>query len=81
MYPQTDENYISFSKEVVVDKCVKDEKEIIVKRELRFIDSFKFMASSLDTLAKNLSEDQYKSLGRIYYGLSLIHISEPTRPY
>ena len=26
------------------------------------------MASSLDTLAKNLSEDQYKNLGRIYYG-------------
>ena len=66
--PKTDENYISFSKEVTVDTFVKDEKEIIVKRELRFIDSFKFMASSLDTLAKNLSENQYKNLGRIYYG-------------
>ena len=62
--PKTEENYISFSKEVVVDKFKKDGKEIIVKRELRFIDTFKFMASSLDALSKNLSEDQ----------LSLIHI-------
>src|SRR6218665_2695480 len=38
----------------------------IVRRELRFIDSFRFMSSSLDSLSKNLNNDQCKNLGRIY---------------
>ena len=49
------EDYIAFSIRVVVDKYVdkngvEKEKEI----ELRFIDSFKFMSSSLDSLTTNL---------------------------
>ena len=55
---------ISFSKKVIVDKFMKkttnnDGKEKPVKRELRFIDSFRFMATSLDALSKNLSADQF----------------------
>ena len=49
------EHYISFSVEVAVDKYVdkeSNEKEKLIK--LRFIDSFKFMASSLDSLTRNL---------------------------
>ena len=49
------DKYISFSVEVAVDKYVDkegNEKEKLI--ELRFIDSFKFMASSLDSLTKNL---------------------------
>ena len=49
------ENYISFSVEVAVDKYVDklgNEKDKLI--ELRFIDSFKFMATSLDSLARNL---------------------------
>ena len=49
------EDYISFSVEVTVDKYVDKEgheKEKLI--ELRFIDSFKFMSSSLDSLTKNL---------------------------
>ena len=49
------EDYISFSAEVAVDKYVDkegNEKEKLI--ELRFIDSFKFMASSLDSLTRNL---------------------------
>ena len=41
------EDYISFSIKVEVDES----KEI----ELRFIDSFKFMSSSLDSLVNNLA--------------------------
>ena len=49
------EHYISFSIKVVVDKYidkngVEKDKEI----ELRFIDSLRFMSSSLDSLTTNL---------------------------
>ena len=49
------ENYISFSVDVAVDRYVDkegNEKEKLI--ELRFIDSFKFMSSSLDSRIKNL---------------------------
>jgi hypothetical protein len=53
--PTTDEKYISFTREVVVDHT-KDEtgKKKAVMRNLRFIDSYKFMPASLDSSLKNL---------------------------
>ena len=60
-------NYISFTKNVFVDKFVnKEEKEVNVKRELKFIDSLRFMASSLDTLSSNLKIDQFVNLKKYY---------------
>ena len=49
------EDYISFSIKVPVEKCIDkngEEKDNLI--ELRFIDSFKFMSSSLDSLIENL---------------------------
>ena len=49
------EDYISFSIKVAVDSCIEkngEEKDKLI--EYRFIDSFKFMSSSLDSLTKNL---------------------------
>ena len=49
------EDYISFSIKVPVDSYIDkngEEKDKLI--ELRFIDSFKFMSSSLDSLTKNL---------------------------
>ena len=49
------EDYISFSVDVAVDKYVDkegNEKEKLI--ELKFIDSFKFMSSNLDSLTKKL---------------------------
>src|SRR5271166_2546905 len=70
--PNNEEKYISFSREVTVDKFInKEGKDVYVKRELRFIDSFKFMASSLDALSKNLQRDQCKNLNHFYCGKQL----------
>ena len=53
-----EENYISFTKQVIVDKSVdKVGKEVNVKCKLRFIDSLRFMALSLDKLSSNLKID------------------------
>ena len=49
------EDYISFSIKVPVEKYIDkngEEKDKLI--ELRFVDSFKFMSSSLDSLTKNL---------------------------
>ena len=53
---KTEENYISFSKTIVVDVYEKDGKKVEIKRNIRFLDSFKFMGSSLSKLASNLTD-------------------------
>ena len=53
-------------------KFVKEEgKEVNVKRELRFIDSLRFMFSSLDKLSSNLKIDQFVNLKKYYSGNQL----------
>ena len=67
--PSNEEKYISFSKEIKVGEFIgKDGKPHDVKRELRFIDSYKFMSSSLDSLAKNLTDGQCKNVAQYYSG-------------
>ena len=58
------EDYISFSIKVPVEKYIDkngEEKDKLI--ELRFIDSFKFMPSSLDFLTKNLVSGSKKLFG------------------
>jgi hypothetical protein len=50
-------------------KYDKGGKEYAVNRELRFVDSFKFMASSLSSLLKNVKE--FPHLSHIYQGEQL----------
>ena len=58
------EDYIGFSIKVPVDKYVdKNGEEEDKLTELRFIDSFKFMSSSLDSLTKNLVRGGKKLFG------------------
>ena len=53
---KTEENYLSLSKVIVVDVFELDGKRVEVKREIRFLGSFKFMASGLSELAGNLKQ-------------------------
>ena len=70
--PDNEEKYISFTKQVVVDKFVNEEgKEVNVKGELRFVDSLRFMASSLDKLSSNLKINQIVNLKKYYRGNQL----------
>ena len=70
--PNNEEKYISFSKHILVDKFKNkkgEEKEVI--REIRFIDSFKFMATSLGSLVNNLPKESFKNLTEFYEGEQL----------
>ena len=60
------------TKQVIVDKFVnKERKEVNIKRELRFIDSLRFMAASLDKLSNNLKIDKFDNLSKYYSGNQL----------
>ena len=75
--PNNEENYISFTKQVIVEKFVnKEEKDVNVKRELRFIDSLRFIAACLDKLSSNLKIDKFVNMKKYYSGnqLSLLKI-------
>ena len=60
--PNNEEKYISFSKDVVVGsyKDKKTGKEKQIKHQLRFIDSCKFMPSSLERLVENMDPVDFK---------------------
>ena len=66
--PNNEEKYISFSKTIKVGEY-KDKKTGEVRNKtfkIRFIDSFKFMGSSLEALVNNLPKDAFNNLERYY---------------
>jgi hypothetical protein len=54
--PNNEEKFLSFSKKIVVDSktCPKTGKPLNTYMEIRFIDSFGFMSTSLEKLVNNL---------------------------
>ena len=66
--PSTEEKYISFSEEFVFDKyyCVKNGKMRNLKFEIRFIDSFKFLQTSLANLVSNLQPEDFINTRRVF---------------
>ena len=61
--PNNEEKYISFSKDIVVDEYTnKKGEKIEIMHEIRFLDSFKFMASSLENLVRNLAKSDLEKL-------------------
>ena len=70
--PNNEEKYISFSKDIVVGEYTsKNGKIVDIKQQLRFIDSFKFVASSLDKLVENLDKNCCVNTGKFYKGKQL----------
>ena len=71
--PVNEENYISFTKRIAVDEY-KDKKgeQKTVTREIRFIDSFKFMASKLSDLVENLPKESFKNITTCYSNEQLL---------
>ena len=78
--PNNEEKYISFSKKITVStypkKAIDEEgstyyKQEPIKYKIRFIDSFKFMSTSLNSLVSNLPEDGFNNLRKYYTGNKL----------
>ena len=66
--PNNEEKYISFSLKIVWGKFVDEGgKEHDFKHEIRFVDSLKFMNSSLENLVKNLGKNELHHLKRFFH--------------
>ena len=64
--PNNEEKYISFTKRIQVGSYTKKEETKPLYHQIRFIDSFKFMADSLDDLVNNLPKDAFNNVKRYY---------------
>ena len=73
--PNNEERYISFTKKIQVGSYTSKKGETKpLHHQIRLIDSFKFMAASLDNLVNNLPKDAFYNVKRYYKGdkLSLL---------
>ena len=69
--PNNEEKYISFSKDIIVGEYEnKKGEKVKIKHEIRFLDSFKFMASSLEPLVGNLGLQKLKETKKGIWGKS-----------
>ena len=64
--PNNEEKYISFTKRIKVGSYTKKEETKPLNHQIIFIDSFKFMATSLDKLVDNLPKDDFNNVKRYY---------------
>ena len=65
--PNNEERYISFTKGIQVGSYTNKKGETKpLYHQIRFIDSFKFMPTSLDNLVNNLPKDAFKNIKRYY---------------
>ena len=66
--PSTEEKYISFSKHIKVGEyyCLKLGKMCPINFEIRFLDSFKFLQTSLANLVGNLQSDDFHNTKQVF---------------
>ena len=79
--PSTEEKYISFSKKIKVDeyKSRRTGESLSLYFEIRFIDSFKFLQTSLANLVGNLQPDDFHNTKEIFRepkALNLLTLSQ-----
>ena len=81
--PSTEEKYISFSKNIKVDEYFSSQmgKLLSKKFEIRFIDSFKFLQTSLVNLVSNLQPTDFKKLNRVIRNNSSYLTRKGVYPY
>ena len=66
--PSTEEKYISFSKNIKVGEYYSNKlhKMMDINFEIRFLDSYKFLQTSLANLVSNLSEDDFHNTKHVF---------------
>ena len=83
LIPNNEEKYISFSKVIKYDSGLKNTKgEIIYNNiELRFLDSYKLLPSSLNVLSKNMKRCHFKNLRKWFDKSAPKNLTEMERKY
>ena len=81
--PSTEEKYISFSKSIKVGEyyCLKLGKMLPVNFEIRFLDSFKFLQTSLANLVSNLSPDDFHNTKHVFKSNTSLLTRKGVYPY
>ena len=81
--PSTEEKYISFSKKIKVVEYFsrKMGKPFPIKFEIRFIDSYKFLETSLANLVSNLQPSDFKNLNRVIKNNTSLLTRKGVYPY
>ena len=64
--PRNEEKYITFNKRVLVDTIVKDDEEINIYSNLKFIDTMNFMQTSLEKLVGNMERSDFKHTSKYF---------------
>ena len=66
--PSTEEKYISFSKNIKVGEYYSNKfgKTLPINFEIRFLDSFKFLQTSLASLVSNLSKEDFYNTNHVF---------------
>ena len=81
--PSTEEKYISFSKKIKVDeyKSRRTGETVSLYFEIRFIDSMKFLQTSLAKLVENLQPDDFHNTKAIFKDKAELIKSKGVYPY
>ena len=68
--PTNDENFIALNYGLYIESRSRKRDEVAIYDYLRYIDSFKFMPSSLSKLVQTLPQDKFTILDNFYRGYS-----------
>ena len=81
--PSTEEKYISFSKKIKVDEYISrcTGENVSLYFEIRFIDSYKFLQTSLANLVRNLQPDDFCNTKTIFKDKTELLTRKEVYPY